>query len=208
MNADDIEKELSESSVLSFENYKLSLNEKSVQNFFKFSHFSPVKRSEADLYSKLKVENNRLQVKTTIDSYLAADIAEFIRQQLLKQDISFTYETVMSHEGKVDFLAKAKQQGYKVYLYYIATEDPEINNSRVNIRVAQNGHAVAPEVIKNRYYKSLGNLKLAVKNTSRAYLFDNSGEQAKLIAEITDGSDVALNEVESVPNWIMEYLLK
>jgi predicted ABC-type ATPase len=114
----------------------------------------------------------------------------------------------MSHNSKVDFLAKAKQNGYKVYLYYIATEDPEINNNRVNVRVAQNGHAVAPEIIKNRYYKSLENLKPAVKNSSRAYIFDNSGEQAKLIAEITEGTDVVINEIEDIPNWVAENLLK
>lgn len=208
VNADDIERELSISKSLSFNNYNLKLDEKTIQAFFESSIFSPVKRSEPNLYSKLKVENNQLYVQTKIDSYLAADLAELIRQQLLEQGMSFTYETVMSHEGKLDFFAKAQLNNYKVYLYFIATEDYEINNSRVNVRVAQNGHAVAPEIIKQRYFKSLSNLKKAVKNSNRAYIFDNSGRQAKLVAEITDGIDVTLNEITSVPNWVAEYLLK
>lgn len=208
VNADDIEKELAASGTLSFQEYKLNLDEKVVWNFFKSSHFSPVKRNEPDLCDKLKVKNNQLHMETTVDSYLAADIAELVRQQLLSQGISFTYETVMSHEGKVDFLAKAKQSGYRVYLYYIATEDPEINASRVNVRVAQQGHAVPEDIIKNRYYKSLNNMKPAVKNSSRAYIFDNSEKQAKFVAEISDGSDVVLNDGVEVPNWVAEYLLK
>ncbi len=208
VNADDIELELSQTRSLSFEKYQLSLNEKLVHDFFKVSNFSSMKRTEPDLWNKLKVDTNVLRVETRIDSYLAADLAELLRQQLLVNGISFTYETVMSHESKVDFLKQAKENGYRVYLYYIATEDPEINNNRVNVRVAQKGHAVEPGIIKSRYYRSLQNLNPAVKNTNRAYIFDNSGAQAKLIAEITDGNDVAMNNAVSTPSWVAEYLLK
>jgi predicted ABC-type ATPase len=208
VNADDIELELSQSKSLPFGSYQLNLNEKLVHDFFKASTFSLIKRNEPDLWNKLKVENNILHVDTQIDSYLAADLAELLRQQLSIRGISFTYETVMSHESKIDFLMQAKKNGYRVYLYYIATEDPEINSNRVNVRVAQKGHAVDSKIIKDRYYRSLQNLKPAVKNTSRAYIFDNSGEQAKLIAEITDGTDVLMNEAVGIPNWVAEHLLK
>ena len=69
------------------------------------------------------------------------------------------------------------------------------------------GHAVSPEIIKSRYYKSLGLLKQAVINTSRAYIFDNSGTQAMLIAEVNDGTDIQINEVLEIPNWVAENLL-
>lgn len=207
VNADEIELQLNQTNVLRFDDYQLSVSDDDIKDFFRSSQFSPVRRNEADLWEKLLVEHNTLRVDTSIDSYLAADLAEFIRQQLLGNGVSFTYETVMSHEGKVQFMQSALQKGYRVYLYFIATEDPEINISRVQVRVAQKGHAVLPEVIKNRYYKSLRLLKSAVTQTSRAYIFDNSGEQANLIAEITDGVDVRLNDVVNVPNWVATYLL-
>ncbi len=87
-----------------------------------------------------------------MDSYLAADLAEFIRQRILTEGLSFTYETVMSHPGKIHFFQKALSKGYRVYLYYIATVDPDINISRVNLRVAQDGHAVLPDVVRSRYF--------------------------------------------------------
>jgi len=124
----------------------------------------------------------------------------------LFNNISFTYETVMSHESKIEFLKQAKGKGFRIYLYFIATEDPEINVSRVNVRVAQQGHNVDPEVIKNRYYKSLQHLKAAVKNSNRAYVWDNSGTASLLIAEITDGADVKIIDTEKVPNWFVKYL--
>lgn len=208
VNADDIEKMLSESKVLLFDSYQLKIEENLLQQFFKTSTFSPVKRNEQDLFTKLTVINNVLHVNTTIDSYLAADIAEFIRQQLLANGLSFTYETVMSHESKITFLQKARENDYRVYLYFIATEDPEINISRVNIRVAQNGHAVNPEVITSRYFKSLKLLKPAVKHSNRAYVFDNSNMASVLIAEITDGADVMVYDPEKAPNWFSKYLIE
>lgn len=207
VNADDIEKELISNKSLAFKNYQLSISQKEIREFFRTSNFSPKKRDEPNLWTNIDVSDNVLFVHTRIDSYLAADIAEFIRQQLLTQGKSFTYETVMSHPGKIDFFHEAQQNGFNVYLYYIATEDPEINISRVKVRVAQDGHAVSPEVLINRYHKSLQNLKSAIKQTKRAYVFDNSQMQARLIAEITDGIDVRINEAFKVPGWVQEYLL-
>ena len=206
VNADDIESLLKESKVLLFNAYQLVVTQSQLQLFFKESMFAPIKRNEPYLWTKLSVAENVLHINTKVDSYLAADLAEFIRQQLLANDISFTYETVMSHESKIDFLQQATEKGYRVYLYFIATEDPEINISRVNVRVAQQGHNVAPEVIKNRYYKSLQHLKAAVKRSSRAYIWDNSGTASLLIAEVNHGSDVKIIDTDNVPNWFVKYL--
>jgi predicted ABC-type ATPase len=206
INADDIESLLTQHKEFSFGQYHLNIEEPALQDFFKTSLFAPVKRKEPELWKNLEVSNNILYVKTSIDSYLAADIAEFIRQQLLVKGISFTYETVMSHEGKISFLQQARENGYRVYLYYVATEDPEINISRVNVRVAQEGHYVPPETIKARYYKSLTNLKQAVKQSNRAYIFDNSGAASLLIAEITEGLEVKVYDPEKAPNWFIKYL--
>ena len=206
VNADDIEKTLSQTNFIDFSNYQLTLKEQEVKYFFRNSLFSPIKRNEPDLYSKLSIANNIFKTTAKIDSYLAADLAEFIRQQLLMKGISFTYETVMSHKGKIDFMQQAIDSGFRVYLYYIATEDPEINVNRVNVRIAQEGHSVDPEIIKKRYYKSLENLLPAVKATNRAYIFDNSQKQARLIAEVTDGQNVVINNLFDIPNWVAQYL--
>ena len=70
----------------------------------------------------------------------------------------------MSHENKIGFLQKAKNAGYRVYLYFISTEDPAINKSRVSLRVEQGGHPVSDDKISKRYYKSLNILKPAIKD--------------------------------------------
>lgn len=142
-----------------------------------------------------------------INSYVAADLAEFIRLELVNAGLSFTFETVMSYNGKLDFISSAKKQGYRIYLYFISTEDPSININRVAVRVAQKGHKVQKRKIRNRYYKSLRNLKGAVKLSDRAYLFDNSGKLSKLILEVTEGVDVHIIDQKDVPNWVIKYLI-
>lgn len=177
-----------------------------IQEYFKHSTFAPVKLNLPDLWKDFTVNENTLSIATSLDinSYIAADLAEYIRQQLLEAGLSFSYETVMSDEKKIEFLIKAKEAGYWIYLYFFCTKDPLINISRVDGRVVQNGHAVPAKVIEDRYYRSLSNLKAAVKTSRRAYLFDNSNISL-LVAEITHGTTV--NLIDSVPDWVRKYLI-
>ncbi len=207
INADDIEVQLKESKVLLFSSFQLKISQDQLQQFFQESTFSPIKRKEPDLWTKIIVEKNILKINTQVDSYLAADIAEFIRQELLESEMSFSSETVMSHISKIDFLKQARSQRFKVYLYFVATENPEINISRVNVRVAQNGHAVAPETVTDRYYKSLSQVRDALRNSDDAYFWDNSGSASSLIADIKEGSKVTIVDVEKVPNWFLKYVV-
>lgn len=118
VNADDIESALRQTKAIKFSDYKLQVSETEMRDFFRRSNFAPVKRNDSHLWTKVFVDDNVFRCDVSVDSYLAADVAEFIRQRLLSIGASFTYETVMSHPGKVEFLNHAMQQGYRVYLYF------------------------------------------------------------------------------------------
>ncbi|MHC8354513.1 zeta toxin family protein [Pseudomonas sp. LB3P81] len=130
-------------------------------------------------------------------------ISDFIRQRLLEKGVSFTFETVMSHRSKVDFMKEAQAHGYRIYLYFVSTENPAINIDRVQIRVREGGHPVAPDKVRERYYKSLGLLPEAIAVSNRAYIFDNSGDSTVLLAEITDGDSLEYR-TEDIPDWFFE----
>jgi len=128
-----------------------------------------------------------------------------MRQRLLDAGISFTFETVMSSSDKVEFLRKAQERGFRTYLYYVATEDPDINISRVESRVAEGGHPVSREKIVSRYYRSLDLLLDAIQYTNRAYIFDNSSFEGPStgrvwIAEVTDAA-VFEFKADIMPYW-------
>lgn len=117
VNADELELRLNQNQPIDFNEYQIIVSENQLKDFFRKSKFSPVKRNEPDLYNKVTAIDNCFISSTFIDSYLTADLAEFIRQQLLQTGKSFTFETVMSHVSKIDFLSHAKKNGYRVYLY-------------------------------------------------------------------------------------------
>lgn len=207
VNADEIEKSLKRHGQISFSDFQLTIQETQVHSFFQKSNFSPEYRNEPDLWKQIKVQDNIFQFGGNIDSYLAADLADFIRNCLVDEGISFSFETVMSHAGKLDFLKLAKTKGYKIYLYYIATEDPKINISRVLLRVSQHGHPVDPDVVTKRFYKSLENLKPAVLLFDSSFIFDNSGKGAQLIAKVENEPVLIIIDENYVPSWFDKYLL-
>jgi predicted ABC-type ATPase len=142
-------------------------------------------------------------------AYLASVVSEEIRNLLLKKGLSFTFETVMSHVSKVELLEEARSLGYRTYLYYVATEDPEINVSRVAYRVSQNGHSVPLDKITSRYERSLNLLLRAIRATDRAYMFDNSGAPGEQtwFAEVTDGESLEF-KTEKIPAWFNAHVLE
>ena len=112
----------------------------------------------------------------------------------------------MSSPDKIDVLLNARNSGFKNYLYYVATEDPDINISRIEHRIRSGGHPVPKEKIIARYYRSLDLLLDAIKLTNRSYIFDNSGESNVWIAEITDGVNIELKS-NLVPLWFKKFVL-
>jgi len=106
----------------------------------------------------------------------AAQFAEKWREQCLENKRSLIFETVLSAPDKVDFIQRAKQQDFFIRLFFIGTDNPQINASRVAQRVMQGGHDVPIQKIISRYYKSIANCSLLSKVVDRLYVYDNSIE--------------------------------
>lgn len=49
------------------------------------------------------------------------------------------------------FMREARERGYRTYLYFVSTEDADINVNRVAIRIREGGHPVPPEKIRDRH---------------------------------------------------------
>jgi len=202
LNPDEIEQEIRQQGFLDVNQYGVKPDEAEVMGFFKGSDFL-ASTGEARAIEQLGFANGRLSFAgKAVNSYFASVTADFLRQKLLEQRATFTFETVMSHPGKVVLLEQAQKMGYRTYLYYIATEDPDINISRIRNRVQRGGHSVPEDKIASRYHRSLDLLMDAIRRTNRAYLFDNSGENQNRtwIAEITDGRVLEI-KTDQMPAW-------
>jgi predicted ABC-type ATPase len=119
----------------------------------------------------------------------AAQLSTEIRENCLKNSESFIFETVFSIIDKVDFLQKAKDAGFFIRLFFVGTNSPTINASRIAQRVMEGGHDVPISKIINRYYKSINNACLAAPFVDRLYVYDNSKNlaPAKLLFRADNG---------------------
>jgi len=129
------------------------------------------KASEDGYAIDLKFEEDKIiNPNGKTHSYEASILTDFIRSQLIGRGEKITFETVMSHRSKVEILRRAHTEKYRNYLYFICTENAEINKFRVEERVRNGGHPVAPKKIEERYYRSLKLLREAVKYTYRTFI--------------------------------------
>ncbi len=200
VNPDEIQLQVANNGMLDFANYQIAISQEEVRRHFLSSTLA-ARCGLTELPTGFSVKEQQLFVPSAMsDSYVASILADFLRQKLLRQGVSFTFETVMSSPDKIEFLDQAQRAGFRTYLYYVATEDPAINIWRVKRRVELGGHNVPHEKIIARYNRSLALLIDAIRRSDRAYLFDNSGAAPVWIAEITSGKEIQIKS-DVLPNW-------
>lgn len=88
------------------------------------------------------------------------------------------------------------------FIFFISTESPKINASRIADRVMKGGHDVPIAKIVSRYYKSIENCKSVSSIVDRLYVYDNSidGEEATLLFRLTNGNHEK-RYLEDIPLW-------
>lgn len=200
VNADEIEKTIRATGRLSLTTFEVETDAQELQTFLQASTLLKKAGLLAQAGQLTLVDGCVVFGPVEVNSYWASVLADFIRHKLLASQVSFTFETVMSSPDKVAFLQKAQQAGYRTYLYFVATEDADINVSRVKYRVQVGGHPVAEDKIRSRYVRSLALLPQAVTYADRAYLFDNSGTERVWVAEVTDGLEIEM-KTDQMPAW-------
>ncbi|MEJ0057301.1 MAG: hypothetical protein WDN75_17575 [Bacteroidota bacterium] len=184
----------------------MAINTEYFFDFLRASSFNQ-KSGIQNLLSNLSVKNNRLFVKGDQDiGYLGALVADFLRAFLLNEGVTFAFETVFSHRSKLEFIEYANIRGYKTYLYFIGTESPEINISRVQNRVQQGGHDVPKDKITNRYYRSMELLHESLRTVYKGYVFDNSGSQTEQVLRKNRDGKISFTH-DTYPDWVYQYLV-
>lgn len=202
VNADEIEKTARSSGLLDLGLFGITANSHDLKAFFS-GHALVAKAGLQTQSSRVNLDGQCIDFSAVdMNSYMASVTADFIRHQLLAAKISFTFETVMSSRDKVEFIKHAQRSGYRTYLYFVATESPDININRVANRVGDGGHDVPLDKIVQRYYRSLELLPSAIAVSNRAFIFDNSGDKSAFMAEVTDGTVLQFYR-EDIPDWFI-----
>ncbi len=170
--------------------------------------------SQKEFIESYSLRNNILKLKNiSADERLAQVIADYLRKKLLAEKKRFSFETVFSHESKLEIMRQAVDAGYKVYLYFVSTKSPEINKYRVALRKLKGGHDVPPDKIESRYYRSLDLLFDACQCCYQVFFFDNSEDNKpfKMFAHFKKGGPEKKWDnlpFEDIPKWFKTYYSK
>ena len=132
----------------------------------------------------------------------AVKYCEEWRENCLNERKSLIFETVLSADDKIDFIERAKKSGFFIRMFFVCTESPRINASRIAQRVMKGGHDVPITKIISRYQKSVLNCKYISTKVDRTYLYDNSVENAEqqLLLRMSDGI-IIKQYVKDLPEW-------
>ena len=133
----------------------------------------------------------------------AAVFADKKRYEAIEAKEDFTFETVLSSHYKLDILRKAKESGYFIKCIFVMTNDPMINVSRVETRVASGGHDVDKDKIISRYYKSLANIKQLIELCDILHVYDNTVEPIRIIRKHKADFSIFPNE-----QWPVERIIE
>lgn len=210
VNSDEIEKEILKTGFLDLYSFGLHLTENDFDEFLKQDDCKTLLRKAEDSGHAINIslnENIIIDRSGDTHSYEASLISSFIRKELIAKGLTFSFESVMSHPSKLDELKSARKKGYKIYLYFVCIDNPDINVSRVKNRMAKGGHNVEESKIISRYKATLENIFEAIKLSDRAYLFDNSNTMT-MVAEVNNNVMTLHADKQDLPNWFIKYIVE
>lgn len=141
--------------------------------------------------------------KRETDQMKAGRIALNKIKKLFEEGISFNQETTLCGNSIIKNIYNAKQLGYKIELYFVSVETPEIAKERIRIRVANGGHGIADSDVERRFIDSRNNLKKILKICDDIIIYDNTESlQAKIFIK---NSEVLFKDNEC-PKWMNEII--
>jgi predicted ABC-type ATPase len=115
--------------------------------------------------------------------------------QLMKEGVSFAFETTLSARSYVSLIKIAKEKDYEVTLLYFWLSSPRVAKERVAKRVSKGGHNIPSSTIERRYYAGVRNLmNLYIPICDNWMVINSLGESPELVANgAIDGKKVVIN---------------
>ena len=132
---------------------------------------------------KVAVESGRIMINRIND--------------LLKEGISFAFETTLASKSYKNKIVLAKSKGYSVTLLFFWLQTIELAKDRVAIRVLEGGHDIPKSVIERRYVNGIKNLfSIYLPIVDDVMIFDNSQIKSQLIASKSNNSQLLIHDVQ------------
>ena len=127
---------------------------------------------------------------------------ERIEKLFIKQE-SFNQETTLCGHLALRNIKRAKQLGYRIFLYYVGVSSEEVALERIAHRASLGGHSIDEQVVRKRFSASLENFSHALNYCEQAMVFDNTQEFVQL-ALWKNATLVWLRNSKSYGTWLLD----
>jgi predicted ABC-type ATPase len=131
-------------------------------------------------------------------------------ERAVAENLDFAFETALGGRTIVSLLDKALSEGIEVRIWYVGLDGVERHIARVRSRVAQGGHDIPEERIRERYIQSRINLIRLLPCLTELLVYDNSEDadprsgtvpRPRLILHMVRGKVRETCELIRVPEW-------
>lgn len=117
----------------------------------------------------------------------------------LDRNESFAVETTLSSRASIALMDRARSRGYEIHLIFVALDSPERCIARIRTRTLRGGHFVAEADVRRRYKRSIANLPEALRAADIAKVYDNSGNEHRLVLIARSG--IVMSRAKEMPRW-------
>ena len=135
-------------------------------------------------HEQLPLRDSNLAAVVRIEQWLDASLDAY-------QTIGV--ETVLSTDKYRRLVDKASQRGFETRLIYVYVDTLARQMERIAVRVANGGHAVPEDKVRERRARSFAQLPWFFWHAHSAWIFDNSGDQPVLVGR-KDEADVSFSD--------------
>lgn len=139
--------------------------------------------------------------KNEVDQVKAGRMAIKLKKDCIDKGISFNQETTLTGNSIIKLIDQVKEKGYKVHLFYVGVNSPEIAKERIAGRVKKGGHDIPSETVEKRYYESIENLKIILPKVDLAEIYDNSKFYT---LAITKNEEIIRLQTRELPEWLKD----
>ena len=120
------------------------------------------------------------------------------QQPFLNERRSFALEDIRVDTQLLD---EAKAAGYSTKVFFISTEDANLNVGRVLVRMSRGGQAAPPSSVIDSYRESTKNLSEVRKHTDDLLVYDNTAHRrgSRVVAHFICGE--LSKAAQTIPDW-------
>ncbi|MBV9962449.1 MAG: zeta toxin family protein [Parafilimonas sp.] len=124
--------------------------------------------------------------------------------ELLKDKTDFMIESNLARDSDYEWIEKVQKYGYDIVLYFLCTDDINVNINRIHRRVKEGGHDVPVGIIMHRYKAALSYLKTKLHLFKEIYFIDNSSDEAMEVGYKKNNNIIEL--LPAPPKWLDDVL--